>query len=191
MRVQEHVKLSAAVALVALPYLKKDVWIPLTASILIDVDHYVWHVVAHRTLSLRAAVRYFGQADPPRLAQAKLLHHPITLVCLLLLAARTHSKILWLILAGFLFHVSLDVVHMRQMRSLKRSLSEQTNFRCSACGHDHAELQLHTVHVVSNLLDRYNPHHFVVLCPTCHERAHGRGETNMPNTTSYVSTVDA
>jgi hypothetical protein len=32
------------------------------------------------------------------------------------------------------------------------------------------------VHVVSNPFDRYNPRHFVVLCPACHERAHGHFE---------------
>ena len=94
MRVQEHVKISTAAALIALPWLKKDAWIPLAASVLIDVDHYLWHTVTHRTLSLRAAVRYFGQADPPQLAEARLLHHPIVLGLLLVLAMRTRSRIL-------------------------------------------------------------------------------------------------
>ena len=35
MRVQEHIKLSTAAALVALPWLKRDVYIPLAASVLI------------------------------------------------------------------------------------------------------------------------------------------------------------
>ena len=70
MRVQEHAKISAAATIVALPWLKKDVWIPLASSVLIDADHYLWHAMIHRTLSLRAAVRYFGQADPPQLPQA-------------------------------------------------------------------------------------------------------------------------
>jgi len=190
MRIQEHLKLSTAAALVALPWLKKDVWIPFTASIFIDVDHYLWHAVTHRTLSLRAAVRYFGQADPPRQGQAKFLHHPVILGGLLLLAVRTRARILWLILAGLLFHVSLDVVHITQMNTLKRSLSEQAHYVCPACGKSHDALQLHTVHFARSLLDRYNPRHYVVLCPTCHERAHGRGETNMTAKTSYVSTVD-
>src|SRR5690348_15243902 len=107
MRIQEHVKLSTAAALVTLPWLKKDVWIPFMASIFIDVDHYLWHAVTHRTLSLRAAVRYFGQADPSRQGQAKFLHHPVILGSLLLLAVRFRSRIVWLILAGLLFHVSL------------------------------------------------------------------------------------
>ncbi len=59
MRVQEHVKLSTLAAAAALPWLGKDVWIPLTASVLIDVDHYMWHAVTYRTLSLRAAIQYF------------------------------------------------------------------------------------------------------------------------------------
>src|SRR5436190_9647231 len=116
MRVQEHVKLSTAAAIAALPWLKKDVCIPLAASILIDADHYLWHAITHRTLSLRAAVRYFRQADPPQLPEARLLHQPIILAMLLLFAVRTRSRVLWLILAGFLFHVSLDIIHMTQMK---------------------------------------------------------------------------
>ena len=103
MRVQEHAKLSAAMAIVALPRLKKDVWIPLASSVFIDVDHYLWHAVTHRTLSLRAAVRYFGQADPPQLPQARILHHPIVLGSLLVAAAHTRSRILRLILAESFF----------------------------------------------------------------------------------------
>jgi hypothetical protein len=127
MRPQEHIRLSTAAAIVALPWLRQDVWIPWAASILIDVDHYVWHALTHRTLSLRAAVRYFEQANPPRLPQARLLHHPVVLGILLVVAARTRSRILWLMLAGLAFHVSLDVVHVTRMDALKRRLSEQAH----------------------------------------------------------------
>lgn len=176
MRVQEHAKLSAVVAIVALPWLKKDVWIPLASSVLIDVDHYLWHAVTHRTLSLRAALQYFGQADPPQLSQARLLHHPIVLGSLLVATAHIRSRILWLILAGLLFHVSLDVVHAAQMKSLKRMLSEKAQHTCLECGKHYEGLQLHTVHFASNLFGRYNSRHFVVLCPACHEKAHSDGE---------------
>jgi hypothetical protein len=172
MRVQEHVKISTVATLIALPLLKKDAWIPLAASVLIDVDHYLWHAVTHRTLSLRAAVRYFGQADPPQMAQARLLHHPIVLGLLLVLALRTRSRILWLILIGLVFHVSLDAIHVAEMNHLKWSLSEQAHSICQQCGRHVPALQLHTVHVARNLLDRYNPAHFIVLCPECHEQAH-------------------
>lgn len=172
MRIQEHLQLSTAATILTLPWLKKDAWLPLAASIFIDIDHYLWHAITHRTLSLRAAVRYFQQADPPRLQQARLLHHPLVLGLLLLLAGRTHSRILWLILLGFLFHVSLDTIHVIQMDHLKSSLSEQTQDRCVSCGKYYTALQLHTVHLARNIFDRYNPQHFVVLCPACHENAH-------------------
>ena len=131
MRVQEHVKISATAALIALPWLKTDVWIPFAASILIDVDHYLWHAITHRTLSLRAAVRYFGQADPPRRPEARLLHHPLVLGSLLFLAIRLRSRLLALILAGLLFHVSLDVIHGRQMSHLKQTLNDQAQRVCA------------------------------------------------------------
>jgi hypothetical protein len=174
MRVQEHVKLSTLAATVALPWLGKDVWIPLTASILIDVDHYVWHAVTYRTPSLKTAIQYFGQADPPQLQEARLLHHPIVLGILLLIALRTRSRILFLILAGLIFHVSLDVVHATQMKSLKQSLREKANGICPECGAKCEALQLHTVYFSPNVLDRYNPEHFVVLCPLCHQLAHSQ-----------------
>src|SRR5436305_11722306 len=172
MRVQEHIKLSALAATMALPWFGKDVLIPLTSSVLIDVDHYLWHAVTFRTLSLRTAVKYFGHADPPRSKKARLLHHPLVLGILFLIAIRARSRFLMLILAGLIFHVRLDVVHVTQMQSLKQSLSEEANSICPECGEWCEALQLHTVYFSPNVLNRYNPKHFVVLCPTCHEKAH-------------------
>lgn len=174
MRVQEHFKLSVAAAMVTLPWLKKDAWIPVVSSVLIDVDHYLWHAIAHRTLSLRAAIRYFGQADPPQLVQARLLHHPLVLGALLVIAVRIRSRLLWLILAGLFYHVSLDMVHVTQMEGLKRTLNEQAQHICPQCGKRYEELQLHTNHFAENIFNRYNPCHFVVLCPSCHEDAHNK-----------------
>ena len=186
MRIQEHVKLSTAAAIITLPWLKQDVWIPFTASILIDVDHFIWHTVTHRTLSLRAAIRYFGQADPPQRPMAKFLHHPFILGPLLLLALLTRSKLLLLILAGLLFHVSLDTIHITQMRHLIRTLSQQADNTCPQCGQSCDSLQLHTVSFARNILDRYNPQHFIVLCPTCHEKAH-KIKAISPDTSELVA----
>lgn len=172
MQIQEHVKISTVAALLAAPVLKKDIWIPFAASLLIDVDHYLWHAVTYRTLSLRTAVRYFGQADPPQLPQARLLHHPLVLGTLLFIAVRLRSRMLGLILAGLLFHVSLDVFHVSQMNSLKYTLREQANNNCQQCGKHYDVLQLHTLHFSKNLLTRYSPEYFIVLCPDCHEQAH-------------------
>ena len=178
MRIQEHIKLSTAAAVVVSPWLRQDVWIPLLASLGIDIDHFIWHAIAHRTLSLRAAVRYFGQADPQHLPQAKFLHHPIVLGSLFFIALRLRSRVLFLILAGMLFHVNLDAIHVAQMNGLKKSLGQQAQYHCPACGKAEPALQLHTLHFASNLLERYAPRHFVVLCPACHEKAHRA--TNTP-----------
>jgi hypothetical protein len=172
MRVQEHIKLSALAATMALPWLGKDVLIPFTSSVLIDVDHYLWYAVTFRTLSIRKAVKYFGQADPPQLKEARLLHHPLVLGILLLIAMLTRSRFLMLILAGLIFHVSLDVVHVTQLQSLKQSLSEEANGICPECGERCEVLQLHTVYFSPSMLNRYQAENFVVLCPTCHEKAH-------------------
>ncbi len=172
MHVREHMRLSATAAFIAAPWLKQMVAIPFAASILIDVDHYAWYAITHRSLSLRAAMQYFGQADPPQLPQMRLLHHPFVLAMLLLFALRTQSRLLWLILGGMLFHVSLDGIHVTQMGYLKKTLSEQAQHICPACGKKSAALQLHTVTVAPTIRDRYNPSHFVVLCPACHEQAH-------------------
>ncbi|MDQ2714165.1 MAG: hypothetical protein M3Z08_04585 [Chloroflexota bacterium] len=162
MRVQEHVKLSTAAALVALPWLKKDTWIPLSASVLIDVDHYLWYV----------ALLYFNQAHPTQRRATKLFHQPALLTVLALVATYTRSKTLWLILAGFLFHVSLDRFHMTRIASLKHSLIAEAHGRCPACGEPCDELQLHTVYSARSMFNRYRREHFVALCPACHERAH-------------------
>ncbi len=174
MRVQEHVMLSTGAALVALPFLKKDVWIPLATSVLIDVDHFLWYAVTYGTLNLKEAVRYFEQADPPQLPEARLFHNPLLLGLLLFLAARLRSRLLMLVLLGLLFHISLDAIHVAQMGRLKRELSTQAQRTCPECGANFEPLQLHTLHFASNLLDRYNPQHFVVLCPDCHELAHAK-----------------
>jgi hypothetical protein len=173
MTVREHLTLSTAMAVAALPWLKGDVWIPFASSVLLDADHYVWHALTRRTLSLRAAARYFGQADPPQPARARLLHHPLALGGVAVAAVGTRSRTLRLILAGLLFHVTLDVVHTTQMRRLKRQLTEGAREICQGCGGRQQELQLHTVYVASNPLDRYSPRHFAVLCRACHRKAHG------------------
>ncbi|QBD79387.1 hypothetical protein EPA93_26725 [Ktedonosporobacter rubrisoli] len=174
MNVKEHLKLSTAAALLAAPWLKQDTLIPYAASIFIDVDHYIWHAITQRTLSLSAAVHFFQQADPPQRPAAKFLHNPLLLGLLLFLAMRLRSRLLGLILAGLTFHVCLDAIHVTQMSRLKRTLSEEAHHLCAECGTYFEALQLHTVHVTENIIDRYNPKHFVVLCPTCHERAHSK-----------------
>lgn len=172
MRPQEHVKISAIAAVVAWPWLKQDVWIPYTASILIDIDHYTWHAITQRTLSLRAMARYFRQGKAPQRPEVRLLHQPFILFLLLVIAMRTRSRLLGLILGGLAFHVCLDRYHQAQLRQLKRTLNQQTSATCARCGSAYPELELHTLRKPRNLLEQYSSRNFTVLCPTCHALAH-------------------
>ncbi|PZR87313.1 MAG: hypothetical protein DLM67_22385 [Candidatus Nephthysia bennettiae] len=156
----------------ALPWLRKDVWIPLTSSVLVDVDHYLWHSVAHRTLSLRAATRYFGRANPRQPAQSRLLHHPLLIGAVIIAAAASRSRALRLITSGVLFHVSLDLFHVRQTARLKRSLIGSAQGVCESCRRRDGALELHTLRFAGNPLVKYRPRNFTVLCSSCHERAH-------------------
>jgi hypothetical protein len=176
MRPQEHIKLSAMAAATVWPWLKQDVWIPFTASILIDADHYLWHAVTQRTLSVRAAVRYYRQANPPQLPQMRLLHQPLVLGLLLFLAVRLRSRLLGLILAGLLFHVSLDRYHNAHMHALRRDLFARAAETCLACGKTPTALELHTLRRPANTLAQYKASNFILLCPACHREAHRRGD---------------
>lgn len=172
MRPQEHAQLSAIAAVAAWPWLKQDVWIPFAASILIDADHYIWHAITQRTLSLRAAIHYYQKSNPPRVRAQRLLHQPEVLGLLLFLAVRLRSRLLGLILAGLLFHVCLDRFHQYQMRTLKLRLNEQVAFICPSCGIKLDGLELHTIHNPKFILARYQLRNFVVLCPACHRAVH-------------------
>ncbi|HEU5376159.1 MAG TPA: hypothetical protein VFV38_12010 [Ktedonobacteraceae bacterium] len=174
MRPQEHAKLSAIAAVAVWPWLKEDVWIPFAASILIDADHYFWYAITQRNLSLRAALRYYRLANPPRRPEMRLLHQPVILGLLLWLAIRTRSRLLGLILAGLLFHVSLDRYHNTRLHYLKRSLNEQAHFTCPQCHTKLTELQLHMLRRPRNIIERYTADNFIVLCPQCHALAHRR-----------------
>ncbi len=173
MTVREHVTLSTALAAAAIPWLKEDVWIPFAVSVLLDADHYLWHALMRRTLSLQAALHYFNQADPAQSGQARLLHHPLAVSAVVVAAAASRSRKLQLVGAGLLFHVMLDGIHGRQTRRLRRQLTERAGGSCQACGEGGHELQLHTLRVPRNPLERYRVRHFVVLCRACHKKAHG------------------
>lgn len=143
MRLEEHVAFSTAAALVALPWLKEEIWLPYTASILIDVDHYLEFVAARRRLSLREALRYLRTPHRQRGPLPKPLHHPLTLSALAALAALTRQRWLWLVLAGMLFHVSLDACNNELVRGIQRQLQREAAGRCPGCARQVSRLELH------------------------------------------------
>jgi hypothetical protein len=55
---------------------------------LIDADHYLWFCAQQHCLDPLAAVRFFNQANAPQHQPARLLHHPVAVLALLLLGCR-------------------------------------------------------------------------------------------------------
>ncbi|WP_052890554.1 hypothetical protein [Thermogemmatispora carboxidivorans] len=177
MRLEEHVAFSTAAALVALPWLKEEIWLPYTASILIDVDHYLEFVAARRRLSLREALRYLRTPHRQRGPLPKPLHHPLTLSALAALAALTRQRWLWLVLAGMLFHVSLDACNNELVRGIQRQLQREAAGRCPGCARQVSRLELHARRPLRSLLARYQRANYVVLCPECHRLVHQQRQT--------------
>jgi hypothetical protein len=180
MRLEEHLTFSTAAALLALPWLKEDVWLPYAASLLIDGDHYLWYVVTQRRLDPREALRYFRRPQARRGPLAKPLHHPLVLTLLALLALSTHSRRLWLVLAGLVFHVSLDAFNNQKVRGIQRQLQREAGERCPRCGLPTPRLELHALRPVRTLLARYQRANYVVLCPACHRELHRRPRGSAP-----------
>ncbi|MBX5449444.1 hypothetical protein [Thermogemmatispora sp.] len=175
MRLEEHVAFSTAAALVALPWLKDEVWLPYVASILIDVDHYLEFVAARRSLSLREALRYLRTPHRQRGPLPKPLHQPLTLGALTALAALTRQRWLWLLLAGMVFHVSLDACNNYLVRRLQGQLQREAAGRCPLCAREVMRLELHARRPLRTLLARYRRANYVVLCPECHRLLHLQG----------------
>jgi hypothetical protein len=185
MRLEEHVAFSTAAALLALPWLKEEIWLPYAASILIDVDHYLEFVAARRRLSLREALRYLRTPQRQRGPLPKPLHQPWTLTALAALAALTRQRWLWLVLVGMLFHVGLDACNNQLVRHIQGQLQQEAAGRCPRCARETTRLELHARRPLRTLLARYRRANYVVLCPECHRLAHQQRQT--PSTTSTTA----
>ena len=97
------------------------------------------------------------------------------------------NSYLWPILKKFQRHISifllaalsLFITPKELLHEFSSHLDTTDKEHSAACAghisthHQHCDvLQLHTVSFARSVLDRYNPEHFVVLCPDCHMKAH-------------------
>lgn len=179
MRVRDHVALSTAASAVLFPWLRRAVVLPWAASILIDVDHYLFASVRERTLDPRKAVRYFNQAQPEQHAGTRVLHHPLVLLLALALFGRWR----WarLILLGMAFHVGLDVFHGIRTREARRAALLRDDHTCQRCGAHGADIVAHLFRE-RHLLPTYRPEDLISLCAHCHELAHAKGNDTVITT---------
>jgi 5-methylcytosine-specific restriction endonuclease McrA len=169
-RVRDHLLLSTGGAALLYPYLGRRVLVPWSASVFIDVDHYVWFCVHERSVNALRAVRFFNQAQPPQHAGTRLLHHPAVLLLLLVLSARWR----WagLLVTGMAFHVGLDVYHAARLDAARSGALRRDDSTCQRCGAQGPDVVAHQWHQ-PRLLPSYRPEHLTSLCGACHEAAHG------------------
>jgi hypothetical protein len=174
-RVRDHIALSTAGAVLLYPRLRGAVLGPWAASILIDVDHYLWFCLRQRRLNPLAAVRFFTQAQPPQHRQTRLLHSPAVLLVLLLLgrlpsAPPRRRTTAWALL-GMAFHVGLDAYDTARRNQARRAALARDGSTCQRCGAQGSEVAAH-LRRQPYLLPSYRREHFTSLCGACHEAAH-------------------
>jgi hypothetical protein len=174
-RVRDHLALSSAGAALLYPRLRGAVLGPWAASILIDVDHYLWFCLQQRRLNPLAAVRFFNQAQPPQHRQTRLLHSPVVLLGLLLLgrlpSAPAGRRMTAGVLLGMAFHVALDAYDKARQVPARAAALVRDGWTCQHCGAQGPGVVAHLERQPC-LLPSYRPEHLTCLCGACHEAAH-------------------
>ncbi|HEX8996783.1 MAG TPA: hypothetical protein VF812_12205 [Ktedonobacterales bacterium] len=169
MRVRDHVLLSTIAATALYPTLGRKALVPWAASILIDVDHYVWFCLGHRSISLTKAIRFFNEAQPPQHIATHRLHGADVL------AAVAITSIWWrpmrLVFGGLIFHVALDAAHNARLSAARRLALERDHMTCQWCGARDDTIVAHVWRQPA-LLPSYRPDTLISLCGRCHELAH-------------------
>jgi hypothetical protein len=182
-RVRDHLALSTVGAVLLYPRLRGAVLGPWVASILIDVDHYLWFCLRHRRLHPVAALRFFNQAQPPQHHQTRLLHSPVVLLGLLLLgrlpsAPAGRRTTAWALL-GMAFHVGLDAYDTARRDQARRVALARDRWTCQRCGAQGPGVVAHLWRQPC-LLPSYRREHFTSLCGACHEAAHATRHAAAP-----------
>jgi hypothetical protein len=157
---------------------------PWLASILVDVDHYLWFAVRTRQLNPAAAVRYFNGAHPASHAGTRTLHSPLALYAALLLGVRRKSALK--VALGMAAHVALDARHEARSLTARDAALRRDQFTCRSCGAQGAHVETHLLRQPL-LLPSYSPDDFVSLCPSCHEEAHRAKALRSARTRSGVA----
>jgi hypothetical protein len=171
MRVRDHVALSTAGALALRPWTGRGVAGAWAASILVDVDHYLWFAARSKTLDLPTAVRYFNGPHPSSQPTTRVLHNPFVVCAALLLGMRRRAALK--IALGMAVHVAMDTHHEARLRAAREAVLRRDDFTCRGCGTRGRHVETHLWRQPL-LLPSYWTANFVSLCPGCHDAAHRR-----------------
>ena len=169
MRVRDHIALSTAAAALLYPFVGKRAALAWGASILIDVDHYLWFVANERRLDPVAALQFFNAAHPPPASNVRWLHSPVALAGAAVAAAKRRALLPAAL--GMAAHVAVDIYHDSRMKRAQAAALVRDGYRCQECG---AKDETVTAHTRSQpvLLPSYKVGNFVALCGPCHVAAH-------------------
>jgi len=176
-RVRDHALISAAGAVLAAPFIGRRAMGLWAGGVLIDADHYVWFCLSQRRLSFPAAVRFFGQADPPRHQATRAMHAPVAVASVLLLALSRPR--LRPVAAGMGLHVALDALHLARMDRARSAALARDAYTCRRCGTAAPPVGAHLWRQ-PRLLPSYRARHLITLCGQCHEAAHARSTGPAP-----------
>jgi hypothetical protein len=168
-RVRDHLALSTAGAALLYPWFGRRVLSGWAASILIDVDHYLWFVANERRLDPGAALRFFNEAQPPPATNVRFLHTPVAMAVVAALSTRWRG--LRPVAVGMAAHAALDAYHDARMDRVRAAALCRDNFTCQECGAQDDSVTAHTARQPS-LLPSYKESNFVALCGPCHAAAH-------------------
>jgi hypothetical protein len=185
--VRDHLVLSSAGAALLFPWLRGRVLWPWAASILIDVDHYLWFCLRQRRLNPVAALRFFTQAQPPQHRQTRLLHSPAVLLGLLLLTRRCPTA--WALL-GMAFHVTLDAYDTARRAPARAAALARDGWTCQRCGAQGPGVVAHLERQPC-LLPSYHREHLTSLCGACHEAAHAGAPRRRASTAAVRAVAGA
>lgn len=171
MRVRDHLALSTAGAMLALPWLGRDALAAWAGGVLIDADHYAWFCLRERRLNPLAAARFFDAAHPPQHRATRAMHHPAALLTTLLLGLRLRR--LLPVAAGMGLHIALDAQHEVRMDRARAAALARDHHACRVCGSAARDIETHLWHQ-PRLLPSYATGNLVSVCGPCHGDAHRR-----------------
>jgi hypothetical protein len=170
-RVRDHVLIATASAAVTAPFIGRAAIGLWAGGVLIDADHYVWFCLRHRSLSPRAAMRLFSQADPARHPATRLLHAPAAVLGVLLLGLR--QRRLLPAAFGMAMHAALDARHAARMERARSAALARDGYSCQVCGTGTPAVGAH-LRRQPLLLPSYRAENLISLGGPCHEAAHTR-----------------
>lgn len=140
------------------------------AAAFADLDLYAYHVVRHRSLSLRAAARYYSTLAGRRERPFKALHHPAVLLGVFS-AGRRYSMLRGLAL-GLSLHAALDGWGKWRHAGLVRTLRARSGGACELCGRYRSPIARMEPLRIDPASARHTPEAWLLVCRPCNDRRH-------------------